>query len=302
MFDVTVIGKGMIGSAAARYLSMMGQNVALIGPDEPADFKTHNGVFSSHYDQGRITRVVDPKMIWGRLAQMAQNAYSKIEAQSGIRFHHAVGGVRAAAVPIESIDKAREVATHWGADFCEMTRGEMQKAMPFFRFPEGSKILLERGMAGYVNPRQFVAAEVACAEQNGATIVREEVIRLEKSANQIKLHTASGTIFESQQVLLATGSFTNKLLPDRPLALKREAEMVLLAEIGPEEQKRLADMPTLIYKLPEESAMYSLYMLPPIEYPDGRTYIKLGGNTHWESEIFEDWDRITEWFHSDGVP
>ena len=35
---LAVIGRGMIGSAAARHLSKMGHDVALIGPDEPADF------------------------------------------------------------------------------------------------------------------------------------------------------------------------------------------------------------------------------------------------------------------------
>ena len=51
---LAVIGRGMIGAAAARHLSKMGHDVALIGPDEPADFSRHDGVFGSHYDEGRI--------------------------------------------------------------------------------------------------------------------------------------------------------------------------------------------------------------------------------------------------------
>lgn len=46
---LAVIGRGLIGSAAARHLSKMGHDVALIGPDEPADFSQHSGVFGSHY-------------------------------------------------------------------------------------------------------------------------------------------------------------------------------------------------------------------------------------------------------------
>ena len=37
MFEYIVIGKGLIGSAAARYLSENSSRVALIGPDEPED-------------------------------------------------------------------------------------------------------------------------------------------------------------------------------------------------------------------------------------------------------------------------
>ena len=33
--------------------------VVLIGPDEPAEFASHHGVFGSHYDEGRITRSLD---------------------------------------------------------------------------------------------------------------------------------------------------------------------------------------------------------------------------------------------------
>ncbi len=34
-FDYLVIGKGLIGSAAARHLSARASSVAIIGPDEP---------------------------------------------------------------------------------------------------------------------------------------------------------------------------------------------------------------------------------------------------------------------------
>jgi len=57
---IAVIGRGLIGSAAARHLAKAGHAVTLIGPDEPADRKAHRGVFASHYDEGRITRALDP--------------------------------------------------------------------------------------------------------------------------------------------------------------------------------------------------------------------------------------------------
>ena len=35
MYKYAVVGKGMIGSAAARYLSQWSEGVVLVGPDEP---------------------------------------------------------------------------------------------------------------------------------------------------------------------------------------------------------------------------------------------------------------------------
>ncbi|MFP3701778.1 hypothetical protein SB758_40520, partial [Burkholderia sp. SIMBA_013] len=46
-------------SAAARHLAEKVDGVALIGPGEPADITSHQGVFASHYDEARITRTID---------------------------------------------------------------------------------------------------------------------------------------------------------------------------------------------------------------------------------------------------
>ncbi|MBP7601380.1 MAG: hypothetical protein KA750_08545, partial [Thermoflexales bacterium] len=54
-FSTIVIGKGLVGTAAAKYLAAAQTGVAVIGPDEPANFSTAT-VFASHYDQARVLR------------------------------------------------------------------------------------------------------------------------------------------------------------------------------------------------------------------------------------------------------
>ena len=90
---LAVIGRGMIGSAAARHLSKMGHDVALIGPDEPADFSRHDGVFGSHYDEGRITRSYDPQPFWRQMNRAAISRYGEIAAESGVAFYREVGAL-----------------------------------------------------------------------------------------------------------------------------------------------------------------------------------------------------------------
>jgi sarcosine oxidase len=51
MYDYIVVGKGLFGAAAARYLGKFSDKTAIIGPDEPADPDSYDGVFASHYDQ-----------------------------------------------------------------------------------------------------------------------------------------------------------------------------------------------------------------------------------------------------------
>lgn len=106
-YDLAVIGKGLIGSAALRHLTAHCPElrVCVIGPDEPRNRQTHTGVFASHYDQGRITRVLDPSPLWGALARESIARYPLIESASAVRFHHRAGCLRATDIP----ERAKEI-------------------------------------------------------------------------------------------------------------------------------------------------------------------------------------------------
>ncbi|MEK9999901.1 MAG: FAD-dependent oxidoreductase, partial [Acidimicrobiaceae bacterium] len=85
--DVAVIGRGLIGSGAGRHLAESGRSMALIGPGEPTDWNASGGPFSSHHDQGRITRIAGRNAMWTEVAAHACARYADIEARSGIGFH-----------------------------------------------------------------------------------------------------------------------------------------------------------------------------------------------------------------------
>lgn len=90
-FRFIVVGRGMMGAAAARHLAGQTDGIAVIGPDEPEDRASHQGVFGSHYDEGRITRTIDPDADWARLANRSISRYEEIERDSGIQFYAPVG-------------------------------------------------------------------------------------------------------------------------------------------------------------------------------------------------------------------
>jgi sarcosine oxidase len=85
-YEYIVVGKGLMGASAARHLTAHSPGVALIGPDEPPDRAAHTGVFGSHYDEGRITRILDSDRIWALLAQRSIARYRDIEKHSGIAY------------------------------------------------------------------------------------------------------------------------------------------------------------------------------------------------------------------------
>ena len=80
--DVAVIGRGLIGSGAGRHLAESGRSVAVIGPGEPADWNASDGPFSSHHDQGRITRIAGRNAMWTEVAAHACARYADIEARA----------------------------------------------------------------------------------------------------------------------------------------------------------------------------------------------------------------------------
>src|SRR3546814_5595646 len=86
-FRFIVIGAGMMGAAAARHLAQRVDGVALIGPGEPEDYRSHEGVFASHYDEARITRRFDADLLWATFAARSIERYREIEEGSGIRFY-----------------------------------------------------------------------------------------------------------------------------------------------------------------------------------------------------------------------
>ena len=86
IFEIAVIGKGMIGTATAKYLAKANHDVLLIGPNEPAQ-GTDALVYASHYDAARICRRVGSDHGWTQLNLQSLAAFPEIEQESGINFH-----------------------------------------------------------------------------------------------------------------------------------------------------------------------------------------------------------------------
>ncbi len=316
MYDIAVIGKGLLGSAALRHLTVNFPNlrVCIIGPDEPQNRKTHDGVFASHYDQGRITRVLDPSPMWGQMAQESIAQYPAIERASGIVFHHRAGCLRATDLP-ERIAELDACAEQLAPPHNRLDAEGCRAAHAYLRFSDDFVAWDEVGEAGYINPRQLVAAQLLAAQANGAAVIREIVAAIECKQDNVTIHTrkppagsptVQGQAIRARKVLLCAGGYSNTLL-ERKLDLRTKGHTILLAEVAPDEVARLRTMPSIISTFAHEDVS-SLYMLPPVPYPDGKMYIKLGlsGNTdelpvpepffdarHEDSELLD-------WFHTDG--
>ena len=283
IFDYIVIGKGLIGSAAFRYLSEASAQTLLIGPDEPADPTNHDGVFGAHYDEARLTHLHGKSPVWGELCRRSISRYRALEAASGISFYEPVGELFVADPGIEStyheeeniVNSRREL----GVKLARLAPAEQKAHFPFLAFPAASQVLWEQEPAGRINPRAMLRAQVAVGQAAGGQAVAELASIIEADGDHLAVTTREGRRYTGRQVLLATGSFANgfNLLP-RPLALTCKTEMVVFGQVPASEAERLAAMPVVHYDLNSDT-LANIYMIQPIRYPDGHYYIKLGANT-----------------------
>ena len=301
-FDFIVVGKGMMGAAAARHLTVSGARVALIGPDEPKDWAAHDGVFASHYDNGRITRTIDGDRDWARLAQRSIARYRDIEAASGIPFFHDVGCLISGPVPAGDggyLDGVAAVVDDLGLDVPLLTASELSARFPHFSVPGHAAGFLEASGAGHINPRAFVAAQAACFEKAGGTILSQEAVSTLVDGDSVTVALRDGSRVSAGRVLVAAGGFSGAdgLLPRRP-DLVVKGRTVIFAEVGEADLPAYAGMPCWIDESGDPKDHF--YLLPPIRYPDGRWYIKIGGDPT-DIVLNSDAD-IRAWFKTDGDP
>lgn len=81
-----VVGRGPMGAAAARHLAAAGEDVVVVGPEEPEDGSQHEGAFASHYDEGRQFELASSEKVLVRLAKDSVRGFQELEKSTGISF------------------------------------------------------------------------------------------------------------------------------------------------------------------------------------------------------------------------
>lgn len=299
-FDVIVVGAGLMGSAAARHLALGGARVVLVGPVEPARKSDHTGVFASHYDAARITRKLDSRPNWARFSQAAIARYAQIAQQGAQSFFNPIGAIIAGpecGAGSDFIQAVRRNAHVDGVTHTALHGDALRDRFPYLSFPEGILALHEADDAGWIDPRAHVRAEVAAAVKLGVTVYQTEVTQLVETQSSVEAICSDGHVIKAAKAVVACGAFSaaQGLLPD-PLPQTAYARTVAFFEVDEAEAARLREMPSVVYLPPD--LVTDPYILPPVRYPDGKTYIKIGGDP--VDHELHGVAQMKDWFRSDG--
>jgi sarcosine oxidase len=293
--DFAVVGRGLMGTACARHLAEAGHAVVLIGPDEPSEPAAYFGPFGSFHDAGRITRRIATDPVWARLSALSIDRYKDISARSGRDFYTPCGGMMAGPGqgPAAPFTRAflRTAAAYPHATF---SGRRLAAHYPMFRFAPGTLVAVDPA-GGVIDPRRMRDAQEHLAEAAGAIVIRSAVVGRAGAA----LSLADESRLSAGHVVLAPGAYAAVPGLGLPrLRMTAYLRTVLFVEVSASAAAALmqAGMPSLIWQ-PEDQG-HDLYLLPPLRYPNGRHYLKIGGEG--AGPTAESAADLTDWFRSAG--
>lgn len=279
MYDLIIIGTGPIGAGAARHASATGANVAIIGPTEP--HRASHTVWSSHYDAARLTHRSARNVQLAQYALEAITNYRTIEAQSGIPFYTPCGTLSLSHDLGGFSYTAQRTAIEQALDFryVDYTPTAITHTFPMLSADLGYHGVYDGPPSGYIAPRAMVAAQLTCAQQQGATIVRDIVTQLTPRHDFVTVTTHDGLTLHAQRVIVAAGAYSGLcgLLPT-PVPHTIKGETVTLGKVSAATAARMATMPSMMVDCVSD-VISDAYLTPPLQYPDGEWYFKLGSNS-----------------------
>jgi glycine/D-amino acid oxidase-like deaminating enzyme len=296
IYDSIVIGKGLIGAAAAKYLSRSQQKVALIGPGEAMALK-EGVVFSSHYDQARIQRIIGKDPVWTLLNRQSAEEYDFLEKEANTEFHSKVGCLYVNPYGTDSyLKNFPEQSRRFNTNYQAFQTGEsLNSFAPDFNFPEAAKGIFEGAPSGHINPRLLIKAQLNIFQKNDGEVFSETVNGISYENGIFTIKTFTEKIFYSKNVLLANGSFINFFnLLKKKLWLRIKGEMTIWAKTSAEEANRLSKLPSLLYEI-DEPEIQNIYLIRPLRYPDGEYYLKMGANFP-DDVFFNNLKDIQDWY------
>jgi sarcosine oxidase len=274
--DFLIVGNGMFGAAIARHLAPHA-TVTMVGSRARAD---GSGAYGAHHDEGRIIGDLSRDVVWSELNRRAHDGLTELDPALITPCGALTATSRDASGYLSVAAKLRE---HSGLDIRTLTADAALIDFPMARFGPDERIL-HQPAAGHFSPRRYIAVALESAQRHGATITSGTVRTLHTSATGAEARLGDGRRLRAGAAIVASGAFAagSDLLPV-PVALRAKSEVYAMAELDDQQAAELAAMPC-INTTTDHPQLADLYVLPPIRYPDGHTYLKAGANTmidHW---------------------
>jgi glycine/D-amino acid oxidase-like deaminating enzyme len=263
VYDICVVGNGLIGAAVAAELSTLSVRVMLIG----AWFGSEGAVFSSHQDDSRMVREFHEDAYWTRLARRNHEMLATLMKVTGYRI----------CSPMPVIYKFRAKPTD--------ERFFDERIPPLGDLSLAGDHMVVDQAGGVLHPKLYVRALNRVAQQNGVVIKRAVARRIEGGQHDYRIETSAGTV-RSRAVVDARGLYSE--------AADRECSVVgkfvtVFEGVGCADSIGFVDMV-------EDDLFQSVYGFLSYRSRRGRSRSKFGF-TERHSVILRGRSGIREWFN-----
>jgi sarcosine oxidase len=222
-YDVIVIGLGAMGSATLYQLSEQKKlaKFKMLGIDQ---YQQAHTLGSSH-GESRITRVASGEYphytvtakhsneIWQVLQEKTQGKFGQLYTATGgiIIGSKDVGGI-IHGMNDNFFKRTCEAAKKYGIKHRLLSANDLKNKYPQFHISENELAYYENAM-GFLRPEACIAAHLALAKMNGATIhFQEKVLSIDMSQNNLSIITNKAR-YQASQIIISIGAWIHDLLP-----------------------------------------------------------------------------------------
>ncbi|XP_072037698.1 uncharacterized protein [Amphiura filiformis] len=211
-YDISIVGAGLWGSAAAYHLSVApGIKVCLIGPNEPTfkEFSTRT-IYGSYYDEARITRqnTIDP--LDGEIAMRTYEGLQQLQATTGIQFFTERASIYFGPAGSRYISSAKSTSELLGLNHLSQNRDQIRQLYPYIDIGSSNECILQQSKSGMVNPRKLVLAQKTAARLQGCHILDSIVEQINEKylpghGKGFQILLEDGQLIQSRKTYLKIG-------------------------------------------------------------------------------------------------
>lgn len=211
--EIAVVGLGAMGSAALWRLAARGVDV--IGFEQFPIGHSHG---SSH-GETRLFRTLcmeHPTLV--DVARTSRSLLRELETVCDEELLTLSGGLMMGHPDSDVISGVLEAAETHGVAVEKIDAAELARRFPQHAELEATDVGVWDPEAGAVRPEASIKAAITAARSAGAQVFdRSAVIHLQFDDGAVEITTAART-FRVKKVILSTGAWLRKFLPDQPLA------------------------------------------------------------------------------------
>jgi sarcosine oxidase len=273
-FDVAVLGLGAMGSATCAHLAARG--VRVVGLER---FTAGHDLGSSAGRSRIIRRAYFEHPSYVPLLDRSYDLWRDLEAQARIELLDLFGVLVVGAADSEIVRGVDRSARHYGIAVERFDTDMLRERYPALRIRDGETGILERD-AGIVFPERGIAAHLAVACENGAT-VRDQarVVAIANGEAKVTLVLDTGEQIRCERLVVCAGPWTNALLAELalPLRVERNVQFWFQAERGTCTPR---DLPAFL--LDRDGWTVPVYGMPDLG--DGVKFAFHGGGTATEPD------------------